>query len=51
MTIDGITYIVVSQKPFTHNGMARVAIGLRRPNGKKLYEVVRYEDGTMSAVV
>ena len=48
MTINGTTYEVLGEKKFSE--MARTEITLRKPRGKKLYYVVRYEDGSFSPV-
>lgn len=49
MTINGNHYLVLGEKKI--DGMDRLEITLRKPNGKKLYHVVRYEDGSISGVV
>jgi hypothetical protein len=50
MTISGITYEVIGERNIA--GFSnRVEITLRRPNGKRTYHVVRYEDGSVSEVV
>ncbi len=49
--IDGVTYEIVRERQFQANGAVRTAIRMRRPNGKKFYEVVRYENGSLSSVV
>lgn len=51
MEIDGIAYVVVSVKNFTHNEKNREWITLRRPKGKRFYYVVRYENGSLSRVL
>lgn len=48
MTINGQDYIIISENNFMPG---RVEFKLRKPNGKRFYHVVRYEDGTMSGVV
>ncbi len=51
MIIGGITYEVVAVAQFLHNGARREEITLRRPNGKRAYHAVRYEDGSLSEAV
>lgn len=48
MIINGTKYEVISEKKFSD--LNRTEITLRKPNGKRLYHVVRYEDGTLSSV-
>ncbi|WP_166642715.1 hypothetical protein [Methylocaldum gracile] len=51
ININGIHYIVVSEKPFSHNGKQRTVLTLRLPKGKRHYEAVIYENGSISEVV
>ena len=52
LNIDGITYDVIREREFAPDLFpGRVAIALRRPRGKRTYEVVRYANGTYSSVV
>lgn len=51
MTIDGIKYVVLSETPYDFEGKTRYSIRLRRPRGKRVYVVIRYENGTLSSVV
>lgn len=48
MEINGISYAVVAQKQFA---AGRTEYTLRRINGKRLYYVVQYENGSFSEVV
>ena len=50
ITVNGTTYIVVAVREFSHKGEVREAITVRLPRGKKLGEVVRYENGLLSEV-
>lgn len=49
--VDGITYSVLQSRGFEHKGKARTVLTLRRPSGKNLYSVVRYENGSYSRVL
>lgn len=52
LTIDGITYDVLRQREFAPDLFpGRLAIHLKRPKGKRTYEVIRYANGTLSSVV
>ena len=51
MNIDGIEWVVISTKSFSHNGKDRKEFCLRKPKGKKLHFVVQYENGSLSSVV
>lgn len=42
---DGITYHVVGERSFTHNGKQRTEFVVRRPRGRVLFCIVRYENG------
>jgi hypothetical protein len=44
-------YIVVRTREFEHDGAKRVPLTLRKPNGKRMYNVVLYETGKFSSVV
>lgn len=48
--IQGITYNVIRTREFEHNGHKRLALFLRRANGKRVYHAVKYETGAVSAV-
>lgn len=50
MEINGITYEVLGEREIGGRP-GRVEVILRRPNGKRLYHAVRYENGTVSGVV
>lgn len=50
MTIDGITYEIISEKQIAGFDN-RVEFCLRRPRGKRLYYAVRYENGEISGAV
>ena len=45
----GITYKVIKATPYTHNGQARVSYTCKRPNGRRTYLVIGYENGTFSS--
>jgi hypothetical protein len=51
MEVNGIKYEIVGIKTFRHNGVAREEITMKRKNGRRIYTVVRYENGTLSSVV
>ncbi len=51
MIISGITYEVIAEKAFAFGATVRTEITLRRPKGKRIYHVVRYEDGSISEAV
>jgi hypothetical protein len=51
LTLDGITYAVLSEKPYEYNGYKRVSITLKRPRGRRTYVAIRYENGCYSSVV
>ncbi len=48
--IDGITYNLISEKEITGKP-GRKELKLKRPNGRRFYFVVVYENGDMSGVV
>ena len=48
--ISGIVYNVVSAKDFKHNNGSRTDLKLQRPNGRRFYFAVVYENGTISEV-
>ena len=59
LDIDGITYNVISIKPFTvgpeqnsrmTGTVERISYTLQRPRGKRFYHVVQYENGAFSSV-
>lgn len=59
VTIEGITYQIVSEKDFTVTPamagwckvpVTRQSLTLKRPRGKVLYNAVRYESGRYSSV-
>ena len=45
---NGITYEVISAKPYNHKGNDRMWYTAKRPNGKRTYMIVGYENGTFS---
>ena len=45
---DGITYKVISAKPYIHNGSARISYTCKRPRGKRTYLVIGYANGLFS---
>lgn len=49
--IDGINYEVLKIKEYNHKGSDRQSITMKRPAGKKRYNVIRYENGSLSSVV
>ncbi len=51
LTLGGIKYEVVAEKPYEYQGKNRVAITMKRPRGKRFYHVIRYETGFYSGVV
>jgi len=48
---DGITYKVITAKPYIHNGITRISYTCKRPRGKRTYVVIGYENGTFSTAV
>ncbi len=50
MSLGGITYEVIGEQKIA-GFETRFEITLRRPNGKRIYHAVRYEDGSVSEVV
>lgn len=48
--IGGVQYEIVRTREFKHGSDTRTAMFLRRPAGKRIYHVVRYENGALSAV-
>ncbi|MGC4393744.1 hypothetical protein [Agrobacterium sp. M50-1] len=50
MSINGIFYEVVGEQKISGFDN-RFEIRLRRPNGKRTYHAVRYEDGSVSEAV
>lgn len=48
--IGGVQYEIVRTREFKHGSDTRTAIFLRRPAGKRIYHVVWYENGALSAV-
>jgi hypothetical protein len=49
--IDGVTYVIVRTREFEHNGAKRTSMTLKRPNGNRTYQAIRYENGAVSSVV
>ena len=47
----GTTPVVLSETTYTHKGAKRTVIKVRKPAGRKVYEVVRYENGVYSDAV
>lgn len=41
--------VIISEKPYNHKGNDRVIIKARKARGKKVFMVVKYEDGTFSS--
>jgi len=50
MKISGIFYEVIGEQKIA-GFETRFEITLRRPNGKRVYHAVRYEDGSVSEAV
>ena len=50
INISGQQYQVISTKQFAHNGQQRTELKLRKPNGRRFYFAVVYEDGSISEV-
>jgi hypothetical protein len=50
LTFDGVSYVVLTEKTYEHNGSKRASITMKRPRGKRTYHVVRYENGTYSSI-
>ena len=48
---DGITYQVLVAKPYVHNNLNRVSYTVKRPNGRRTYLVIGYENGTFSTAI
>lgn len=48
ITISGIRYAVISEKPFEFEGKQRMSLIIRRLKGKRHYFVIRYENGALS---
>ena len=51
LQLDGITYEVLKAEAYTHNGNARTQFTVKRPRGRRIYWVVKYENGQFSSVV
>jgi hypothetical protein len=51
ITINETEYTVTAVREFSHNGATRHAISVRLPRGRKIGEVVRYENGLFGDVV
>lgn len=51
MNIAGIQYQIVATKTIEVRGERRTVITLKRPAGRRTYEVVVYANGVMSEVV
>ena len=49
--LDGIAYEILRIKNYNHKGNDRQSITMKRPRGKKSYNVIQYENGTFSSVV
>lgn len=49
--INGITYEIIRTRAFEHNGDKRESLFLRRQNGERVYQAVRYGNGAISGVV
>jgi hypothetical protein len=43
--------IIVKSKNFNYNGLNRVSLTVQKANGKRLYNVVQYENGSFSSAV
>ena len=50
-TIEPAGLVLVAFRPYEHKGTARVEIIGRKPRGRKLFYVVRYESGATSRPV
>lgn len=48
--INGTKYLVIAERPFTHNGARRKELTLRLPKGRRFYHAVVYENGAVSEV-
>ena len=51
ITINGTEYVITAIRSFSHKGATRQAISVRLPRGKKIGEVVCYENGNFGEVV
>jgi len=49
--LNGISYEVLKIKDYNHKGGDRQSITMKRPAGKKRYNVIRYENGSFSSIV
>jgi hypothetical protein len=47
----GVTPVVLSETVYGHNGAQRTIIKVRKPAGRKVYEIIRYENGVYSSAV
>ena len=45
---NGITYNVITAKPYEFNGRSRISYTCKRPKGKRTYIIIGYENGTFS---
>ena len=49
ITINNKEYNVVKEEKFTHKGTERTEFQVRKPQGKKVYFVVKYSNGLFSS--
>lgn len=49
ITINNKNYVVVKETTFTHKGTERTEFQVRKPQGKRVYFVVKYENGLFSS--
>lgn len=49
--ISGVTYIILGQREFSRKGAQRTELSLRKPNGRKVFHAIVYENGAVSEAV
>jgi len=51
ITLGGITYKIIKTESYKHNGKDRKSFSIAKMNGKKVFNVIQYENGEFSSVV
>lgn len=51
ITLDGVTYKIIKAEAYKHIGKDRKSFDLTKMNGKKVFNVIQYENGSFSSVI
>lgn len=49
ITINNKEYVLIKETTFTHKGTERTEFQVRKPQGKRVYFVVKYSNGLFSS--